>query len=60
MRQGSCCARCPKRHRSWPFVADITSEIETEIRLFPDDCVCYCEISVIFSATLHGRLDSSL
>ena len=23
---------------------DITSDIESEIRLFADDCVCYCKI----------------
>ena len=26
------------------YVNDITADIESEIRLFADDCVCYCEI----------------
>ena len=25
-------------------INDIMSDIESEIRLFADDCVCYCEI----------------
>ena len=25
-------------------INDITADIESEIRLFADDCVCYCEI----------------
>ena len=27
-----------------PYINDITADIESEIRLFADDCVCYCEI----------------
>ena len=26
------------------YINDISSNIESEIRLFADDCVCYCEI----------------
>ena len=26
------------------YINDITSDIESEIRLFTDDCICYCEI----------------
>ena len=26
------------------YINDISSDIESEIRLFADDCVCYCEI----------------
>ena len=33
---------CPPGHRSWSH--DISSDIESEIRLFADDCVCYREI----------------
>ena len=29
------------------FINDITADIESEIRLFADDCVSYCEIKVI-------------
>ena len=28
-------------------INDIMSDIESEIRLFTDDCVCYCEIKDI-------------
>ena len=28
-------------------INDITADIESEIRLFADDCVCYCEIEGI-------------
>ena len=26
------------------YINDITTDIDSEIRLFADDCVCYCEI----------------
>ena len=26
------------------YINDISADIESEIRLFADDCVCYCEI----------------
>ena len=39
-------------HYSWPLVIflahkNITADIESEIRLFADDCVCYREIKDI-------------
>ena len=43
---------CPPGHCSWSLfslyihVNDISSDIESEIRLFADDCVCYHEIKV--------------
>ena len=46
---GSGFVRCPPGHRSWSllfplYINDISSAIESEIRLFADDCVCYREI----------------
>ena len=47
---GSGFVGCPPGQRSWslvvPFVHinDISSDTESEIRLFADDCVCYGEI----------------
>ena len=42
------CVRCPTGHHSRSFVFffinDIMSDIESEIRLYADDCVCYREI----------------
>ena len=40
---------CPPGHRSRSilfslYINDISSDIESEIRLFADDCVCYREI----------------
>ena len=29
------------------YIYDISADIESEIRLFDDDCVCYCEIKEI-------------
>ena len=40
----------PPGHRSWSlvilsvYINDISSDIESEIRLFADDCICYREI----------------
>ena len=52
IRLGPRCVRRPTGHRSWsPVVSlhinDIMSDIESEIRLFADDCVCYREIKDI-------------
>ena len=49
---GPRCVRCPAGHRSWSLVVflhinEIMSDIESEIRLFADDCVCYREIKDI-------------
>ena len=49
IRLDPCCIRCPTGHCSRPLVIllhinDITADIESEIRLFADDCVCYREI----------------
>ena len=43
------CVRCPTGHRSWSLlhINDIVSDIESEIRLFADGCVCYREIKDI-------------
>ena len=46
---GSGFVGCPPGHRSRSHVVLfvykwISSDIESEIRLFADDCVCYCEI----------------
>ena len=46
---GSSCVGCPSGHRSWPllfflYINDISADIESKIRLFADDCVCYREI----------------
>ena len=46
---GSSFVRCATGHRSWSFsilvfINDISTDIESEIRLFVDDCVCYREI----------------
>ena len=46
---GSGFVGCPPGHRSWSllfslYINDISSDIESEIRLFADDCVCYREI----------------
>ena len=40
---GSGCVGCPSGHRSRSFAVflDISFDIESEIRLFADDCVCY-------------------
>ena len=40
---GSGCVGCPSGHRSRSFAVflDISVDIESEIRLFADDCVCY-------------------
>ena len=45
IRLGPCCIGCRAGNCSRPFVInDITADIESEIRLFADDCVCYREI----------------
>ena len=38
--------RCPIRNRSWSIIvlSYINDTIDSEIRLFADDCVCYREI----------------
>ena len=43
---------CPTRDRSWPiifffflYIIDISTAVDSEIRLFADDCVCCREIS---------------
>ena len=46
---GSGFVGCPPEHRSWTLVVlsvhnDISTDIESEIRLFADDCDCYREI----------------
>ena len=46
---GSGFVGCPPGHRSWSllfslYINDISSDIESEIRLFADDCVCYRKI----------------
>ena len=46
---GPCCIWCPTGNCSRPLlfslhINDITADIESEIRLFADDCVCYREI----------------
>ena len=54
----SCCKRskiglgpgfvwCPTWHCPWSlvFIYDISADIDSEIRLFADDCVCYPEIT---------------
>ena len=46
---GSGFVGCPLGHRSWSllfslYINDISSDIESEIRLFADECVCYREI----------------
>ena len=46
---GPCCIWCPTGNYYRPLVIlptldDITADIESEIRLFADDCVCYREI----------------
>ena len=52
MRLGPRRVRCPAGHHSWSLVFslhinDIMSDIESEIGLFADDCVCYREIKDI-------------
>ena len=49
IRLGPCCIRCATGHCSRPLlfslhINDITADIESEIRLFADDSVCYREI----------------
>ena len=49
IRLGPRFVRCPSGHRPWPvlfalYINDITTDIDSEIRLFADDCVCYREI----------------
>ena len=46
---GSSFVWFPTTDRSWSIVVllninDIFSETDSELRLFADDCVCYCEI----------------
>ena len=41
--------RCPTRDCSWSiifslYIYDISKDIDSEMRLFADDCVCYREI----------------
>ena len=52
IRLGPRCVRCPAGHRSWSLlfslhINDIMSDIESEIRLFADDCVSYRDIKDI-------------
>ena len=49
---GPCFVRCPPGHRSWTSVIlvviyDVTEDIDSELRLFADDCVCYRKIKGI-------------
>ena len=49
IRLGPRFVRCPSRHHPWTSVVlivfnDITTDTDSEIRLFVDDCVCYREI----------------
>ena len=41
---GSGFVGCPLLHVFSLYINDISSDIESEIRLFADDCVCYREI----------------
>ena len=42
---GSGFVGCPPGHRSWSLICSFyTSDMESEIRLFIDDCICYREI----------------
>ena len=51
IRLGPCCIWCPTGNCPSPppvillHINDITADIESEIRLFADDCVCYREIN---------------
>ena len=49
IRLGPCCIRCLTGHCSRPLIIllahkDIAVDIESEIMLFADDCICYREI----------------
>ena len=47
IRLSPCCIWCPTGNCPLLFslhINDITADIESEIRLFADDCVCYREI----------------
>ena len=46
---GPCFIGCPPGHGSWTsvillYINDITEDIDSKLRLFADDCVCYLEI----------------
>ena len=39
------------------YINDITSDIESEIRCFADDCICYHELKDEDTAKLHRNID---
>ena len=51
----------PTGHLSWPHccslctINDIMSDIESEIRLFANDCVCYREIKDVEDTLKHQK-----